>query len=380
MGEDDRPGGMRREPVLWSEDEPGVPAPGGGAGRASDAASGAASGAGPSGAARRRPVMVPHEGPAGETPATAPPILDSEDDLPTGQAMKTMATLAGRPPSRLGRFFLAAGGSLLAFVIGLASWDYVAGLIQRNPTLGTVAMVLIGLFLLAALLIALREVIAVTRLARLDDIRRDAEAALAAGDLTLAKATAARIGALYSGRPEARWGRERLAAREGDIFDADGALGLVETELLAPLDLAARREIEAAARQVAVVTAFVPLALADVAAAMAANLRMIRRIAEIYGGRSGFFGGWRLLRTVLVHLAATGAVSAGEDLIEPLVGGGLLAKLSRRFGEGVVNGALTARVGVAALEVCRPLPFRTAKKPSVQNLISRALTGVFDRS
>ena len=69
-----------------------------------------------------------------------------------------------------------------------------------------------------------------------------------------------------------------------------------------------------------------------------------------------------------------------EDLIEPLVGGGLLAKLSRRFGEGVVNGALTARVGVAALEVCRPLPFRAAKKPSVQNLISRALTGVFDRS
>ena len=163
---------------------------------------------------------------------------------------------------------------------------------------------------------------------------------------------------------------ERIYSSTGD---------LAEVEVLAPLDNAARREVEGAARQVAVVTAFVPLALADVLTALAANLRMIRRIAEIYGGRTGFFGSWRLLRTVLTHLVATGAVAAGDDLIEPLVGGGLLSKLSRRFGEGVVNGSLTARVGVAAMEVCRPLPFRRAPRPKVANLVSRALTGLFDR-
>ena len=42
---------------------------------------------------------------------------------------------------------------------------------------------------------------------------------------------------------------------------------------------------------------------------------------------------------------ATGAVAAGDDLIHTVAGGGVLAKVSRRFGEGVVNGALTARVG-----------------------------------
>ena len=36
-------------------------------------------------------------------------------------------------------------------------------------------------------------------------------------------------------------------------------------------------------------------------------------------------------------------------LIGTLAGGGALAQLSRRFGEGLVNGALTARVGVAAI-------------------------------
>jgi putative membrane protein len=54
-----------------------------------------------------------------------------------------------------------------------------------------------------------------------------------------------------------------------------------------------------------------------------------------------------------------------------------LAKVSKRFGEGVVNGALTARVGIAAMEVCRPLPFIHQPRPRVGNLIARGLKGLF---
>ena len=170
-----------------------------------------------------------------------------------------------------------------------------------------------------------------------------------------------------------------MKERGDEIFDASGLIGLAETDLLAPLDAAARREVEAAARQVATVTALVPLALADVIAALSSNLRMIRRIAEIYGGRSGTLGSWRLTRAVLSHLVATGAVAVGDDMLEPVLGGGILAKLSRRFGEGLVNGALTARVGVAAIEVCRPLPFTRAPRPSVREIIRSALTGLVSR-
>ena len=85
----------------------------------------------------------------------------------------------------------------------------------------------------------------------------------------------------------------------------------------------------------------------------------------------------RLARSVVTHLVATGAVAVGDDLIGSVAGGGMLAKVSRRFGEGVVNGALTARVGIAAMEVCRPLPFRTLPRPRVTNVLQRALTGLF---
>jgi putative membrane protein len=80
---------------------------------------------------------------------------------------------------------------------------------------------------------------------------------------------------------------------------------------------------------------------------------------------------------VLTHLAATGAVAVGDDLIQSVAGGGVLARVSRRFGEGVVNGALTARVGLAAMEVCRPLPFIRARPPRISELVGRALTGLF---
>ena len=117
--------------------------------------------------------------------------------------------------------------------------------------------------------------------------------------------------------------------------------------------------------------------MADVVAALAANLRMIRRMAEIYGGRAGAVGGWRLARTVMTHLGASGAVGAGDELIHTVAGGGLLAKVAKRFGEGVVNGALPARVGIAAMEVCRPLPFIHQPRPKVGNLIARGLKGLF---
>ena len=131
------------------------------------------------------------------------------------------------------------------------------------------------------------------------------------------------------------------------------------------------------ARQVATVTALVPLALADVATALYANLRMIRRIAAIYGGRSGTLGSLRLMRGVFTHLAATGALAVGDDMIQSVAGGGIVSRISRRFGEGVVNGALTARVGVAAMDVCRPLPFRALPRPKTTSLVSRGLAGLF---
>lgn len=310
--------------------------------------------------------------------ADAAPVPDVAVAAPEGQAMQIAARLAARRPSRLTRIFWGLAAALIGAMISISAWNFVIGLIAQYPILGALMTALIAAFLVVLLLICLKELAAFGRLSKLDAVHRDAAGALAQNDLSAARGVVDRVLALYEGREDTRWGRDRLAELRGDQLDAAALLNLTEREILGPLDQAAIREVEAAARQVAAVTALVPLALADVIAAFTCNLRMIRRIAEIYGGRSGFFGSWRLTRAVMSHLVATGVVAVGDDMLEPLLGGSLLGKLSRRFGEGLVNGALTARVGVAAIEVCRPLPFSASKRPGVRQIIKRALAGLFN--
>ncbi|NOD77144.1 MULTISPECIES: YcjF family protein [unclassified Ruegeria] len=324
------------------------------------------------------PVLIDLEAdePAADV-AQAPPVPDVAQ--PQGQAMQSAARLAARKPSALARWFWGLALAVIGAAISVAAWDFATSLVARTPVLGWVVVGLLSALVLVGLIIAIRELAALGRLSRVDGMRRAADTALADADLAQARVVTNRLITFYKGREETRWGRDRLAERMGDQFDASALLSLAEDELLAPLDEAASREVEAAARQVATVTALVPLALADVVTALAASLRMIRRIAEIYGGRAGTLGSWRLTRAVFVHLVATGAVAVGDDLLEPVLGGSVLSKLSRRFGEGLVNGALSARVGVAAMEVCRPLPFSERHKPSTRGIIKRALQGLFSK-
>lgn len=313
--------------------------------------------------------------PIDQTPEDAPP---PPEDPPSGAAMVRMAELAARP-RRGGGWFWPLAGSLLSLVVSVAAYDYLTGLIAEYPAVGWLALALTLMLAAVVLGQVVREVWAIRKLARIDRFRAAALAATALTDASAARRVSEDLDAFYAGRPEMKWSRELLAEQRAGLLDPDAVIAATERTLMAPLDAAARREIEAASRAVAAATAVIPLALVDVLAAASQNIRMIRRIAEVYGAHAGLFGSLRLLREVASHLLATGAVAVGDDLIGSVAGGHVFARLSRRFGEGVVNGALTARVGIAAMEVCRPLPFAALDRPKVSNIIGRALTGLFGR-
>lgn len=327
--------------------------------------------------AQTGPVVIELEDSAENRPHPdlAPPVVTREVIAPTG--MERAVRGLARPRSRIATLFWGALGALVSLIVSVAFYDFVTNLLARNAVLGQIAFAVLAILGFAAFVIALREWAALARLRRVSGLQQQLAEARLSGDLKTARAALARLERLYNGRDDLDWGLARLTERRGDIMDPAALLDLAEDSLMAPLDLAARAEVEAAARQVATITAIVPLALADVVTALVANLRMIRRIAEVYGGRAGFFGSWRLFRSVMVHLVATGAVAVGDDLIGSVLGGGALSKISRRFGEGTINGALTARVGIAAMEVCRPMPFHSQARPGVTATVRRALTGLF---
>lgn len=308
--------------------------------------------------------------PAPESAAEAPPI----DDAPTAGA--AALTVAGRPPGGvLARLFWASLMGLLTMALGLWAWELVEALLARNLWLGRIALGLAALVGVTLLVLAAREAASFARIGKVEGLRDAAERARAARDRVAAAEVLAGLDKLYRGRAELGAARAELDAKSGDVIDGDALIDMAERALMAPLDRRAEAAARDGARDVAAATALLPLALIDVAAALYINLRMIRRIAEIYGGRAGWLGSWRLLRAVASHLVAAGAIAVGDDLIGPALGGGALARVSRRFGEGLVNGALTARIGLAAMEVCRPLPFAVRPRPGVAGLLKGAFRG-----
>jgi putative membrane protein len=149
---------------------------------------------------------------------------------------------------------------------------------------------------------------------------------------------------------------------------------------MAPIDREARLLITRSAKRVATVTALSPMVLIAVTFVLIENLRLLRKLAALYGGRPGFFGLLRLAQLVLTHMVATGGVALTDDLLGQFLGQDLLRRLSRRLGEGAFNGALTARIGIAAIDVIRPLPFLVARRPRVREVLAEALKPLFTQA
>lgn len=327
---------------------------------------------------RRKPIIQTLA--AAEDAATAQPIASPQDAAPPPDAVEIVEPTRPRRRDRWLRLALWTGGTLAVAGVSLSTYDLVADLLSRNPMLGGVALAIALVFGLALLALAARELAAIGRLKHVEATRqavakaREADATVGSRSYASQSAEAA-LDRLLRGRKDLGWAQARLKDRLADTPDAEARLDLYEREVMGPLDARAKGEVAAAARRVAAATALMPSALLDGLASLFFNLRMIRRIAEIYGGRAGVFGSMRLARQVIEHAMAAGLIALGDDLLEPLLGGGLASRLSRRAGEGVVNGALTARIGAAAMEVCRPMPFHAIEKPSLRSLAWGALRG-----
>jgi putative membrane protein len=307
-----------------------------------------------------------------EPGAGAPPALSSEPDpfaaaepLPENVAVSPV-----RKSRRWSRLLAAALGGLLTLALGLAVDNLIRGLFERNNVLGWLAVGLAGLALLALLALAIREVVGLLRIRRIAEIHQKAAAAAADDDREGARAVARALAGLYENRPEMARSRAELTRHAGEIIDGRDLIGLAETGLLLPLDEGARRMILASAKRVAMVTAISPRAVVDLLFVGAEILRLVRRLATLYGGRPGTLGFLKLTRAAVAHLAVTGGMAAGDSLVSQLLGHGIAARLSAKLGEGIVNGLLTARVGIAAIELCRPLPFLTGQPPRLADVMS----------
>lgn len=265
---------------------------------------------------------------------------------------------------------LGAFSILLSLALGLWVDNLLRDLFTRSDWLGYAALAVLAVGLAALAVAVGREIRGVWRLDAVQSLKTEAETAAAGTRPRAARAIVDRLVKLVAGRPETARGRATLEAARDDVIDAPHLIALAERELLAPLDLKARALILGSAKRVSVVTAVSPRAVVDLAYVLFEVVRLIRAMAELYGGRPGAFGMMRLFRDVLAHLAVTGSIAVGDGLAQQILGHGLASRLSARLGEGVINGLMTARIGIAAMDLCRPLPFKALKRPGIGDFVA----------
>jgi putative membrane protein len=287
------------------------------------------------------------------------------------------------PPSRrrvpwAGMFWASAAG-LLLLATGVGIANLIEDLLNRAAWLGGVGAVLATVAVVALVAIVMREVLGLARLSAIDTLRERAATILVSDDRGAGRTLGRDLIALTKRMPSLARARARLEGHLGDIIDGGDLVRLSERELMAPLDKEARRLVAAAAKRVSVVTAVSPRAAVDMFFVLVTALGLVRRLALLYGGRPGTLGLIKLTRHTVSHIAVTGGVAASDGLIQQVIGHGLAAKLSARLGEGVLNGLLTARLGIAAIEAARPLPFTALRRPALNDLAGSLLGGSEDR-
>ena len=272
-----------------------------------------------------------------------------------------------------GALFWSGVAGLTLLGVGLGVVRLIEDLFARSESLGFVGLALAFVTALALVVVTGREAYGLARLATIEKLHQRAAAVLASDDRKESRIIVQDLLKIAHQNPQLARARAALESHAGEIIDGADMIRLAERELMSPLDIEARRLVSSAAQKVSIVTAVSPRAAIDVMFVFIVSLRLIRQLAFLYGGRPGALGMIRLLRHVIAHLAITGGMAASDSLVQQMLGHGIAAKLSQRLGEGMLNGLLTARLGLAAIDVTRPLPFAALPPPKLSDLATDLL-------
>ena len=301
-----------------------------------------------------------------QTLADEPDFLSGEiDRIVEAEILETKQRKRG---STLGLILRSALGLLFSLWVGLYGWHFIEMLFDASETLGWIGAAAAAIAIGVVAILFYREWRALSRLDDLSDLRADIAKAIADDDREAARLLVRRLIALYRDDPRSAGARAEMESHLDAIIDGPDLLAVAERVLLKSRDAAVRAAILAASKRVSLITTLSPRALVDIVFVGGQAIRLTRRIAEIYGGRPGLLSFLRLGRKVLEHLAITGGMAVTDGVLSQVLGAGLAARLSAKLGEGVLNGILTARIGLVAIAICRPMPFIAESEPRLSEL------------
>lgn len=303
------------------------------------------------------PVFIPADAEIQTDSATSPPIIPKER-----QASPWMWHWLW------GSIFIFA---LLA--LGMDTYLFIVKQLQQSIFMGVVFVGLLVVILTLILRLTWRSWQQFRRLKAVAVLQETGEKLRCSQNYGNAPTYLNQISEFYQHYPNFQ---QRLAQFHQTIQDdhTDGEVcRLFSEQLLHPIDQQAYQIIVKRSKEAALLVMISRVALLDTVLTLWRNMRLIRDIAYLYGVRPTFLNTMVLMRRVLESLVYANVSEMMSDSVTEILGGSVLSAVSWQITQGLGNGVMTARIGLYAMQACRPLPFSEEEKPRLKHIRSEVI-------
>ncbi len=301
------------------------------------------------------------------------PSAIEEDHLSTEKELEAII----RPDKK--RHWL--GGGLLVAFTGLLGWqavDTVISAVQSGNWLSLSWSVFIALIAGLGITAIGRELLKLRKLRHHFSVHEQSEALLKSDAVgqgeKFCQQLAKEVGITEENPAYTRW-RNAI----NDSHSDSEILQLYEGIVITQQDQLAKKVVAKLSTEAAVLVAVSPLAIADILLVAWRNFKLIDQLADIYGVELGYWSRLKLFKLVLINMAAVGVTEIATDASMDVLSIDLAGKVSVRVAQGFGVGILTARLGIRAMSLLRPIPWNNDNRVRISEIRKALLIKLKER-
>ncbi len=272
-------------------------------------------------------------------------------------------------------------GLLLVFMLLLDTYYFVIQQFSSSLLLGILFLGLIVTAIAATLMLSWRAYQNIRTLRTVAALQREGQKLIEIDAYGNAIPYLNKIVQFYNHRPEVKTRLESFYLNLNDSYHDRELCHLFSTHVIKEIDQQAYGIVVQRSKETALMVMISQIAILDAVLTLWRNVRMIRDVATLYGGRPGFLGSMSLITAVLQNLIYADVSELVAESVAEILGGSMLSIMSAQAAQGLGSGVMTARVGLQAIKACRPLPFSEEEKPRLRDIrkeIVKSLKGIFE--
>ncbi len=276
----------------------------------------------------------------------------------------------------------ASLGTFLLLVLIVDTVLFLDAQYDNSFILGTIFLVLITVISVTVLSLAYYSYKKILQLKTVTKLQQEGVQLFDSKEYGLAMPYINRVASLYLERPDLKNNLNKFYATVTDTHRDKEVYELFNQKVMADLDKQAYQIVVQRSKETALLTMLSQIGLLDVIFTLWRNTALIKDIATLYSGRPGFIGSFVLFGTVIQNLIYADVSEAAADGMAEILGGSVLSVMSAQMAQGLGSGVMTARVGLQAMQACRPMPFTEENKPRlryVRKEIIKSMTDIFGK-